>query len=132
MLAFGGMAALALLLQHMYFIKILTDTALKLPRDGSLLLDQVDGMLLTMLVGTCLVMLPVTFLVGIVATHRWAGPLYRMTTYLRTVARGEGPGDCKLRKGDELQELCDLINDVTKEKRAAASSGDDESTRRAA
>jgi hypothetical protein len=29
------------------------------------------------------------------------------------VADGAAPGDCKLREGDELQELCTLLNEAT-------------------
>jgi hypothetical protein len=59
------------------------------------------------------VLLPLTLSVGIVATFRIAGPLHRFETFLRAIANGEKPADCKIRRGDELQEFCTLLNDVT-------------------
>jgi len=55
--------------------------------------------------------IPLVF--GILLTFRLAGPIYRFEQYLRSVARGEQIGPCKIRKGDELQFLCDAINDAT-------------------
>ncbi len=54
--------------------------------------------------------LPLTIAVGIVLTHRIAGPAYRMEQHLRAVLRGEDSSTCKLRKSDELQGLCELMN----------------------
>ena len=52
-------------------------------------------------------------MVGILATHRLVGPIYRFKVFLKQVADGERPADCKLRQGDELQDVCDLINAAT-------------------
>lgn len=56
-------------------------------------------------------LVPVMTLVGILITHRIAGPAYRMRMHLEAIeTTGEIPGPCKIRKGDELQELCSLLN----------------------
>jgi signal peptidase II len=47
---------------------------------------------------------------GILITHRIAGPIYKFERYLESIARGEEQGDCKLRKGDELHDLCERLN----------------------
>jgi hypothetical protein len=57
-----------------------------------------------------LVCLPLTLLVGVLTTFRLVGPIHRFETYLGAIARGEDPGPCKIRVGDELHDLCDQIN----------------------
>ena len=71
------------------------------------------------------VLIPLMTIVGVLATHRIAGPVYRFEKHLERLARGEKPGPCRIRKGDELQELCQWIN------RAAErwTSGNDASSR---
>ena len=59
-----------------------------------------------------LVLIPVMLLVGLLETHRIAGPAYRFEQHLKAVANGENPGRCVIRKGDAFQELCDHINQV--------------------
>ncbi|HED65671.1 MAG TPA: hypothetical protein ENJ09_08970 [Planctomycetes bacterium] len=55
---------------------------------------------------------PITLGVGILVTHRIAGPAYRFKRHLEAVARGENPGECRIRKGDEFQELCRILNEA--------------------
>ncbi|MFT7676334.1 MAG: signal transduction histidine kinase [Planctomycetota bacterium] len=62
------------------------------------------------LLGTLTVLVPTMTAVGILLTHRIAGPVYRFEQHFSALARGEDPGRCKIRSGDELQELCELIN----------------------
>ncbi|MEZ5973411.1 MAG: hypothetical protein R3F33_02170 [Planctomycetota bacterium] len=57
-----------------------------------------------------LMILPALGLIALHCTFRMAGPIFRMERHLRQVAGGEWPGDCHIRKGDEHQELCDLMN----------------------
>ena len=59
------------------------------------------------------IVLPAVISVGILLTFRIAGPIYRFEEYLKAVARGENVGPCKIRKGDQLQPLCDAINAAT-------------------
>ena len=56
------------------------------------------------------VLFPITFLVGVLVTHRIAGPAFRLQQHCLKLARGEEPGPCFLRKDDELHELCDAMN----------------------
>ena len=55
-------------------------------------------------------LVPLTISAGILVTFRIAGPAYRMERYLRDVASGADLPPCTLRKGDDLQELCDALN----------------------
>jgi hypothetical protein len=47
--------------------------------------------------------------VGVLATFRLTGPIDRIERHLEAVARGEDPAPCRIRKGDEFQELCDRV-----------------------
>jgi signal peptidase II len=58
-------------------------------------------------------LLPLTIAVGILVTFRIAGPIYRFESYIKSVLRGEEVGPCRIRMGDEFQELCELLNQVT-------------------
>lgn len=111
--AFVGMAFLALTLQFLLFTSTLTELASELPEDGATLLDRVPDHVVRILIISFLIFLPLTFCVGVIITFRIAGPIYRFETYLKQVIRGEKPPDCRLREGDELKGLCELINRAT-------------------
>ncbi len=60
-------------------------------------------------VGVMLLVVAV-FLAGIVVTHRFAGPGYRMTRIMDEIGKGKLATSGALRKGDELQEVFDALN----------------------
>jgi len=64
------------------------------------------------------VILPIAAWIGIILSHRIAGPWYRMEVILREIAEGSLISDVQLRKGDELQSLADAVNKVTSNLRA--------------
>lgn len=107
------LACMALLLEAMVLNRVLVRVADKMPRDGEILLGELPGMLSNGLLLSALVVVPLTVSFGLLATFRVAGPIYRFEEYLKRVVRGEKPGPCKIRTNDELQELCDLINEAT-------------------
>jgi signal peptidase II len=111
-LTFVGLTLLALMLQFMVFLRAMTSIAVSLPSDHDVLMDAVPEVLVQSLLLTFCVVVPLIFLVGVLLTFRIAGPVYRFEAYLKQVLRGENPGECKLRQGDELNELCELINKV--------------------
>jgi signal transduction histidine kinase len=76
-------------------------------------MDALPGILSEILIFTFGLVMPLIFAVGVLITHRIAGPVYRFEQYLGQVARGEEVGPCRIRSGDELQDLCDVINDAT-------------------
>lgn len=102
--------------------------------DGDILLGELPSLLFSNMVMTLGVLLPMMLLVGILVTHRVAGPIYRFEQHLGAIARGENPGICRIREGDELQSLCDTINaavdtlreDGESESKEEHSSGEDE------
>lgn len=121
---FVGLLALGLALQAFVFLRELTAIAALLPTDGALVISEVQRTLLSVLGVSLLVLLPITTWIGVLATHRIAGPVHRLESFLRAVARGERPRECSLRKGDELLELCAAMNEATAPLRARASEGD--------
>ena len=50
--------------------------------------------------------------IGILASHKIAGPVYRMIHFLESVAKGDCSQRLRLRKKDELHDLADAINSV--------------------
>ena len=50
--------------------------------------------------------------IGIFASHRIAGPVFRMIRFLNTVAAGDYNQKLTLRKTDELKDLAEAINKV--------------------
>ncbi|EQA55734.1 HAMP domain-containing protein [Leptospira kmetyi] len=69
---------------------------------------QVNGILL--LSGLFLGM---TAIFTVIYSHKMAGPVYNIKNHLRKLANGDEPvKKIKIRKGDEFQELADLLNQV--------------------
>ncbi|MGE3164183.1 MAG: hypothetical protein AB7O52_04715 [Planctomycetota bacterium] len=66
--------------------------------------------LLTVFGTSSLLLVPMTLLVGIVITFPIAGPLYRMRKHLEAIAAGHDPGECRIRKTDELHDVCASLN----------------------
>ncbi|MBK7875519.1 MAG: HAMP domain-containing protein [Planctomycetes bacterium] len=120
--SFVGLSVLALALQFILLAAMLTNIASELPQDGPFLMQELPSMLwwvLLLSVGLCL---PLTFCVGVIVTFRIAGPLHRIQKHLEALARGEDPGECTLRKDDELKDLARALNEATRALRQPASS----------
>lgn len=110
---FVGLSALTLLLQYLLITAYLADAATHMPDGGISLMAIMPEMSTKVLLLSFLIVLPLTFCVGVLTTFRIAGPVYRFEQYLGSIARGEEIGPCRLRKGDELWDLCDKINEAT-------------------
>jgi len=108
--AFTAVAVIALLLQYLLVAQHLTWTATRLPIGGEYLMDEIPKILMQVLGISFAVLFPLAFAIGVIATFKIAGPVYRFEQYMGELAEGHDPGMCRLRSGDELQELCDLIN----------------------
>jgi hypothetical protein len=114
---FVGLSALGFLLQSLHVGLRLSELASTLPEGGSYLMAVMPELPLEILLVSFGMLLPLTIAVGILVTFRIAGPVYRFEKYLKAVMRGEETGPCRIRKGDEFQELCELLNQVTAEQR---------------
>jgi hypothetical protein len=107
---FVGLSGLGFLLQALHVAHRLSELADSMPEGGDHLLIAMPRLPLEILLFSFGMLLPLTLVVGILVTHRIAGPVHRFEQHLRQVARGEQVGPCRIRKGDELRELCDDIN----------------------
>jgi len=59
-----------------------------------------------------LLVTPLVFIIGIYASHKIAGPIYRIEKFLKNMTLGELAQPLTLRKNDELVSLAEGINDV--------------------
>jgi hypothetical protein len=120
---FVGLSALGFLMQSLHVGLRLSELAASIPEGGSYLMAVMPELPIEILLVSFGMLLPLTIAVGILVTFRIAGPVYRFEQYLKSVLRGEEVGPCRIRKGDEFQELCELLNQVTaalREQRAGA------------
>lgn len=62
---------------------------------------------------------PLIFVLGLLSSHKIAGPVYRIEKTLYEIARGNLTPRVKLRKGDELWDLADIINTMAENLNAA-------------
>ncbi len=111
--AFGGLVALALLLQFLVMGWFMSRAVGEIEGAGGQLATQVPGMLLSVLGVSLALLLPPFIILGTLITFRIAGPVYRFEKYLRDVAAGTQLGPCKIRDNDELHSLCEAINLAT-------------------
>jgi len=61
---------------------------------------------------------PLIILIGILVSHRIAGPVYRIQRSLGTIAAGDLSLSIRLRKGDEMKDLADGVNSLIEQLRA--------------
>ena len=112
-LTFLGVACLALTLQFILFMSALSEAAVALPNDGLLLMERINGVLLGVFLTSFGLLLPTLFGIGLVMTHRVAGPIYRVEVFFNQLIRRERPRPIHLRENDELKQLAELINRAT-------------------
>ncbi len=98
----------------------LSSLATELPHDARRLQDAIPGTVVLSSLATLLAVVPLFLLLGIAGTFRVFGPLYRFRVFLGQVARGGHSEPCRIRQGDELQDICQLLNVVTEPARRAA------------
>jgi hypothetical protein len=110
---FVGLSALGFLLQSLHVGLRLSELAASIPEGGAYLMAVMPELPVEILLVSFGMLLPLTIAVGILVTFRIAGPIYRFESYIKSVLRGEEVGPCRIRKGDEFQELCELLNQVT-------------------
>lgn len=124
---FVGLVLLMLGLQFALLTAELHHVANAMPSDGAILLKETNGLVLKVVLVSAAVFLPLTLLVGILSTFRVAGPLHRFSMFLADVRDGKGPDDFRLRSGDELHDIAELLNDATRAVRQAQAKVDAES-----
>ena len=83
-----------------------------LPHDEGIMLALWPELLLENLLFTLAYSIPITIVGGLLITFRVAGPEYRIKQHLSSLIRGEDPGPCRLRKGDSLGEVAELVTQL--------------------
>ncbi|MFT5152330.1 MAG: hypothetical protein ACI841_002328 [Planctomycetota bacterium] len=74
-------------------------------------MSKMPGIVTTNVLLSCVILTGVMAFVGLIVTHRIAGPAVRMERYWRTFADGNSEGSlCRIRDNDDLQGLCEAIN----------------------
>ncbi len=112
-------AGMAILLQAVLLVFMLQRTAVLLPSDGFILMSRLPSILGANVLLTFLLIAPLAIIVGVIATFRIVGSLYRMRVYLRQLAAGERPKAFQVRREDELKDICELLNQATASLREA-------------
>ena len=56
---------------------------------------------------------PIIFIIGLLSSHKIAGPLYRIEKAITDISKGSIGLKIKLRRGDELKDLADVVNTLT-------------------
>lgn len=112
-LVFFATASIAVLVQAAMLVKTLVEMAAKMPNDGSRVMADLPMLLTFNLLVTFAILIPLALGIGVLGMFRIAGPIYRFRKFLNDVIAGEKPADIRLRKGDELLELCALLNEAT-------------------
>mgnify|MGYP006959937145 CR=1 FL=1 len=125
-------AAVAALFQTVVVFSTLNRIAAKLPNDSTVLSQEIPGVLSSSFLLTLVCLSPIMVALGVLTTFPIVGPLYRFRMFLTSVKNGEQPGTCRIRKGDQLQDFCELINDVTAPLREGAGASEEMPSERAA
>ena len=103
---------IVLVVQNVTMTYTLNRLATRLPHDGGIVLAELPSLLGVVFGVSFAVLAPVLLIIGLHATHRVAGPLFSIERYLKALLQGERPEPLRVRKNDELQDLCDLVNQV--------------------
>jgi methyl-accepting chemotaxis protein len=109
-LIFATIATISLLMQFLLMQSRMVEMASAMPDGGDYVVDALPDTLRDVLLVSFGVLLPLILAVGVLVTFRIAGPVYRFEQYLKQVAEGKTVGPCRIRKDDELQDLCSAIN----------------------
>ncbi len=103
----------------------LTSLVDELPNDGELIQKRIVPIVLRDLGWAFVLTAPAFALLAMTALMAVIGPLYRMRSFLQRVLEGQHPEPCKLREGDEMQDLCMLLNQVTEPMRTRSSTSEE-------
>jgi methyl-accepting chemotaxis protein len=126
------LACISALFQVLLLNLSLQELAPRLGEGGEALLVLLNELFRKNLLIAFVCLMPLMLVVGVLVTHRIAGPVFRMERHLEALARGENPGECRIRRNDEFQELCQRINDAQRALTAARDSAALQGPRKAA
>lgn len=116
---------LAVGLQFLLTVNTMTDVALEAHASPADAYSAVAAGATRILLKTLFVALPVMVAIGILTSFRVCGPLVRIKRFLAELSAGERPEDIRLREGDELHDLAELLNETTRPLRLPAQEDED-------
>ncbi|TDJ67419.1 MAG: methyl-accepting chemotaxis protein [Planctomycetota bacterium] len=103
----------AVLVQTIVLNFTLAGLAGRVPHAGGRILAEIPRILGESLLLTLALLVPMALAIGVFSTFKIVGPIHRFKVFLEQVAAGERPRECRIRAGDELQDLCRLMNEAT-------------------
>ena len=104
-----GLALGTVVVQAITMTFVLHRVATKAPNDGPAILQELPGLSTWSAIATFVLLAPMVLALTLNATHRFAGPIFRIEQYLKAVVDGRDPGELKLRSGDKLQDVAELV-----------------------
>lgn len=109
--SFLAVACLAALFQVILLNNSMLGLAREMQELGDEVLSHTPKLLARNVALTLGVLIPCVLVVGILVTHRIAGPTYRFRMYLNEIAENGAPErPCRIRRNDELHDICALLN----------------------
>ncbi len=109
--AFLCISCITSLFQVILLNRSLLEMSRNLSKESQVVLAEVPTILLTNVMVTLLILVPLSFAVGILVTHRVAGPAWRLKHYLdEIIETGRVDQPVKLRQADEFQNLAQSLN----------------------
>jgi len=111
-LNFVCLALVASLAQVIIVSNSLLNIAPEMNEGAAVLRERMPHIMANALTWSLGLLVPFMTGLGVVLTFRVAGPTYRFEQFMKSIARGEDPGVCRIRERDELHELCDAINEA--------------------
>lgn len=131
-LVFLTLSCMAALFQVFLINRSMLHLARSHGKSGDPMLAELPSVLGQNLMVTLVVLVPLMLVVGVLVTHRVAGPIYRIERYFQAWLRGEDNGPIRLRRRDELHDLAELVNEIREKVRAEGQDTPAEPDRRAA
>ena len=113
-------------MQAIVLVGSLQSVAATLPHDGVSLTREIPRVLARTCLMSFALLVPLSLMIGVRSTFGIVGPLYRFRVYLGRIAAGERPGPCRIRKTDDLHDLCDAINRAVEPLQGQASAKSDD------
>jgi len=95
----------------------LNNIASELPNDGRIMMEGIPASLAANAGWTLLFTVPWLIFLSFLGTFRVFGPLVRIRNYMREILAGEHGAELTVRKGDYLQDVCGLVNEITEPRR---------------
>ncbi len=82
-----------------------------LPDSNETLKDARDQLILYLSIYQ-IIFIIIVFILAIFLTHKVAGPMYKLTTYLKNIRNGATPTKLFFRSGDNFQEVAEEVNEL--------------------